>query len=275
MRRPQPLRSAVAALAAAALSVAPAVAETPTAAPAQAPLTIRVGQAEDFSRIEFRWAARRADGRASRRPGADGQLQPRRQARPRRSEVGAAEVGQVGRRAPREGRPGLRPHADRRRRRHDRRRPTAPTSSTSSPSRPPPPAPAQAPPPTRPDPVPFGGTVAMRPAPGRPAAAARLPLAQSARRGGLPPRRRDLDRVRRRGQASTLASAPKNVVQYRRDPELPGPGLFGGADHHPRAGRLRGRADGSDWARDPGAVQRAAVHRGEARPRRLPPARRR
>lgn len=57
MRLAQPLRSAVAAIAAAALSVAPAVAEAPTAAPVLAPLTIRVGQAEDFSRIEFRWAA--------------------------------------------------------------------------------------------------------------------------------------------------------------------------------------------------------------------------
>ena len=57
MRLAQPLRAAVAAITAAALSVAPALAEPPVVAPAQAALTIRIGQAEDFSRIEFRWAA--------------------------------------------------------------------------------------------------------------------------------------------------------------------------------------------------------------------------
>ena len=62
MRLAKPLRSAVAAIAAAALSVAPALAEAPTVAPVQAPLTIRVGQAEDFSRIEFRWTAGAAMG---------------------------------------------------------------------------------------------------------------------------------------------------------------------------------------------------------------------
>ncbi len=51
------MRAAVAAIAALAIVAAPAAAEAPAPATAQAPLTIRVGQADDFSRIEFRWAA--------------------------------------------------------------------------------------------------------------------------------------------------------------------------------------------------------------------------
>jgi hypothetical protein len=57
VRPAQPLRAAVAAIAALAIAAAPAAAEAPAAAPAQAALTIRIGQAEDFSRVEFRWAA--------------------------------------------------------------------------------------------------------------------------------------------------------------------------------------------------------------------------
>jgi len=62
----QPLRAAVAAFAAAAVAVAPAVAEAPLP-PAPSPLSIRVGQADSFSRIEFRWSqsaqmAARRDG---------------------------------------------------------------------------------------------------------------------------------------------------------------------------------------------------------------------
>jgi tetratricopeptide (TPR) repeat protein len=53
----QVLRASVAAAACFALVTVPALAEPTTAAPAQAPLAIRIGQAQDFSRIEFRWAA--------------------------------------------------------------------------------------------------------------------------------------------------------------------------------------------------------------------------
>src|SRR5580658_873486 len=49
------LRAAVAATAILGLTAAPVVAETPVAA--QPGLTLRLGQAEEFSRVEFRWAA--------------------------------------------------------------------------------------------------------------------------------------------------------------------------------------------------------------------------
>src|SRR6185437_6966850 len=53
----QALRASVAVVTSLALVTVPAVAEPTATAPAQAPLTIRIGQAQDFSRIEFRWAA--------------------------------------------------------------------------------------------------------------------------------------------------------------------------------------------------------------------------
>jgi tetratricopeptide (TPR) repeat protein len=248
MRLVRLLRSSLAAIAIAAIAAAPVVAEAPVAA--QAGLTIRVGQAEQFSRIEFRWAGAPA-AMGAHRAGQILTLTFGRDAHPDISTlktvplkwVKAIDVKhQKGALAVAltldDSADALTGEADGADFVNVFAKETPPADQGAS---------GQAPPPSRPDPVPFGGVVAMKSA-----------LAGSQLRFDFPWRNPCGAAVFRRGDAIWIvfdavakldvSAAPKNVVQYASMQTFSGPGYSAVriATRTPVA--FAASADGSDWA---------------------------
>ena len=248
MRLARVLRAGVAAIASAAIAAAPVAAEAPIAG--QTGLTIRVGQAEQFSRIEFRWAGAPAPMGAHRQ-GQTLTLTFGRDAHPdvstlksvalkwvksvdvKHQKGGLAIVLTLD-----DGADALTGEADGAEFVNVFAKETPPADQGAV---------AQAPSPSRPDPVPFGGAVVMKSA-----------LAGSQLRFDFPWRNPCGAAVFRRGDAIwivfdaaaklDISSAPKNVVQYASMQTYSGPGYSAVriATRAPVA--FAATADGSDWA---------------------------
>jgi len=242
----QALRASVAVVTSLALVTVPAVAEPTATAPAQAPLTIRIGQAQDFSRIEFRWAAGAQMG--AHRDGQVLTLSFSRDAKPDLATLKSVPLKWI-------------KSVDVR---HDKGRIAFVLTLTDD-------ADAatgvadgadfvnvfarqkaiagatQGPPPSRPDPAPFGGTVAMTAA-----------LAGQQLRFDFPWRNPLGAAVFRRGDAIWIvfdaqaridvSRAPKNVVQYADIQSFQGPGysVVRIITRGPIA--FAATANGSDWS---------------------------
>jgi tetratricopeptide (TPR) repeat protein len=230
-----------------AIVAAPVAAETPIAT--QPGLTIRVGQAEQFSRIEFRWAAS-GGGMSAHRVGQVLTLSFGRDAHPDVSTLKTVPLKWVKSVDVKHGKGGLAfvltlaDDADALTGEADGAdfvnvfAKAAPVAAQ---------APAQAPPTNRPDPVPFGGVVAMKSA-----------LAGSQLRLDFPWRNPCGAAVFRRGDAIwivfdadaklDLSSAPKNAVQFASMQTFSGAGYSAVriATRTPVA--FAATADGSDWA---------------------------
>ncbi len=240
------LRGAVAAIAIAAVVAAPVVAETPIAAPPG--LTVRVGQADQFSRIEFRWGS----GSAAMGVKRDGQVLRvsfSRDAHPDLATLKSVPLKWVKSVDVRHEKGGLvfvitltddgdalTGEADG----ADFVNVFAKQTAQAA-------MPAQTPSPSRPDPVPFGGVVAMRPA-----------LAGSQLRMDFVWRNPCGAAVFRRGDAIwivfdaaakiDLSQAPKDAVQFASMQSFSGPGYSAVriATRTPVA--FSATAAGSDWA---------------------------
>ncbi|HEY1750374.1 MAG TPA: endoglucanase [Caulobacteraceae bacterium] len=237
------LRAAVAALAIAAVAAAPAVAEAPAAA--DPGLSIRIGQAADFSRIEFRWAAGAQMGAS--RQGQVLLVSFNRDAHPDLATLKTVPLKWLKSVDVRHEKGGivfaltLTDDAD------------AVTGvadgadfvniyakQTAA-------APAQAPPPTRPDPVPFGGVVAMR-----------ATMTGSQLRFDFPWRNPLGAAVFRRGDAIwmvfdaqariDLSQAPRGAIQYASIQSFQGQGYTAVRITTRTPIAFSAEAQGSDWA---------------------------
>jgi tetratricopeptide (TPR) repeat protein len=240
------LRAAVAATAMLGLAAAPLAAETPIAA--QPGLTLRVGQADEFSRVEFRWGA---GARMSvRRDGQVLTVSFDRDAKPDIAALKTAPLKWIKSVNVRHGKGGvafvftLTDDAD------------ALTGTAdgadygnvfAKPAPPPAPAaPPQTPPASRPDPAPLGGVVTMR-----------VTQAGSALRLDFPWRNPLGAAVFRRGDAIwvvfdaqariDVSKAPKNAPQFAAMQSLAGPGYSAVRISTRSAAAFAATAEGADW----------------------------
>jgi tetratricopeptide (TPR) repeat protein len=259
VRLAQTLRAAVAAAAILGLTAAPAVAETPIVA--QPGLILRLGQADELSRVEFRWAA---PARMSvRRDGQVLTISFDRDAKPDLATLKTVPLKWVKSVDMRHGKGGvafvftLTDDAD------------AQTGTAdgadfvnvfAKPAPPPTPAaPAQTPSSSRPDPAPPGGVVAMRVTQAGPALRLDFPWRNPL--GAAVFRRGDAIWVVFDAQARIdVSKALKNVPQFAAMQSLAGPGYSAVRISTRSATTFTASAEGSDWevTLDPAAVPAVA-----------------
>jgi hypothetical protein len=244
LRLAQSLRAAIAAVAVASVVAAPAFGEAPIVV--QPGLTIRVGQAEDFSRIEFRWAAGAQMG--TKREGQVLTVAFSRDAHPDISTLKSVPLKWLKSADVRHEKGGvvfvltLADDADAVTGVADGADFVNLYAKQAAAA-----APAQAPPPSRPDPVPFGGVVAMR-----------STLTGAQLRFDFPWRNPLGAAVFRRGDAIwvvfdaqakiDVSQAPRNLVQYASIQSFAGQGYTAVRILTRTPVAFAAGADGGDWA---------------------------
>ena len=241
------LRAAVAAAAILGLTAAPVVAETPVAP--QPGLTLRLGQADQFSRVEFRWSG--AAGMHVHREGQVLTISFDRDARPDVATLKTAPLKWVKSVDVRHGKGGLvfaftlTDDADALTGNAD----GADFVNIFAKPAPPPAAPApppQTPPATRPDPAPPGGVVAMRVT--EAGQALRLDFPWRNPLGAAVFRRGDAIWVVFDAQARIdVSKAPKNAAQFAAMQTLAGPGYSAVRISTRSAVAFAATAEGADW----------------------------
>jgi len=251
VRLAQTLRAAVAATAILGLTAAPVVAETPVAA--QPGLVLRIGQADAFSRVEFRWAA--GAKMSVRREGQLLTVSFDRDAKPDLATLKTAPLKWIKSVDVRHGKGGvafiftLTDDADALTGNADGADfvnvfakpapPAAPATPAQTPQ-------SQTPPASRPDPTPPGGVVSMRVT--RSGPALRLDFPWRNPLGAAVFRRGDAIWVVFDTQATIdVSKAPKNVPQFAAMQSLSGPGYSAVRISTRSAAAFAATAEGADW----------------------------
>jgi tetratricopeptide (TPR) repeat protein len=251
MRLARTLRAAVAAAAILGLTAAPGVAEIPGAA--QPGLVLRLGQADQFSRVEFRWAG--AARMSVHRQGQVLTVSFNRDAQPDLATLKTAPMKWIKSVDVRHGKAGLAfvftltDDADALTGSADgadfvnvfAKPAPAPAAAAAAPTS------SQTPPASRPDPVPPGGVVAMRVTPS--GSALRLDFPWRNPLGAAVFRRGDAIWIVFDTQARIdVSKAPKHALQFAAMQSLAGPGYSAVRISTRAAVGVSAAAEGGDWA---------------------------